>query len=557
MGFSKVLSEGDLRSLLGRLDGRRYGAYKRLRGVVFSYDFGEGIFTRIQGDPYAPPSVMEVTIPPNVHRLPSRLLDEKNLTPLLDYLARLLYSESVRLRERCGTGNSGYLGIPRPGPCVLRRSCVEASGKSLIFRFFVGLPARGRRILGGRAAEILLDRVPELFKSIMFRLRRIEEVEERITLYLDQEYIRRWLYESDHIAFVGDGSILPRESSYSPKPLRGAIPFKAPEGLEVSLRLPSGRVITGMALPREFITITGGGYHGKTTLLKAIQEGIYNHVKGDGREYVIARRGTILVRAEDGRLVSHVDISSFIEKLPAGRDTSDFSSLCASGSTSMAASMSEAIEMDAEVILIDEDTSATNLLYKDEAMTRIIREEPIKPLSMQGEAMVSRCGIGIVAVAGASSALVSAADKVILMENYVPREITEEARRIAPPISVIEYKPPRKRVFYGIRGLRKVKLRGFKLIARYENGESFELDLSNNPRIVEKAQANLIAHIVASLRKPDEPMYVSELVRWVNLTLRERGFEAFVKPVTPDLALVDGIDVVWTLNRLRNASFSQ
>ncbi|HDD66227.1 MAG TPA: ATP-binding protein, partial [Nitrososphaeria archaeon] len=177
--------------------------------------------------------------------------------------------------------------------------------------------------------------------------------------------------------------------------------------------------------------------------------------------------------------------------------------------------------------------------------------------SMQGEAMVSRCGIGMVAVAGASSALVSAADKVILMENYVPREITEEARRIAPPISVIEYKPPRKRVFYGIRGLRKVKLRGFKLIARYENGESFELDLSNNPRIVEKAQANLIAHIVASLGKPDEPMYVSELVRWVNLTLRERGFEAFVKPVTPDLALVDGIDVVWTLNRLRNASFSQ
>ena len=557
MSFTEVLGESDLREILKRLNGRRYGAYKRLRAKLLGYEFGEALLTRIQGDPYAPPSVIEITIPPNVHKLPNKFLDERCIIPLLDYLARLLHLHSRRLRRKCGTGNSGYLGTPKPSPCILRRSCVDISGRSLVFRLFIGLPAKGRRILGDKAREILLDKIPELVKAVIFQARVREDLEKHISLYLDQEYIRRWLYESDALAFIGDGSILPRESSYSIKPLKTAIPIKSPPELRARIKLPSGKTISGMILPRGFITITGGGYHGKTTLLKAIQEGIYDHVKGDGREFVISRRRTILVKAEDGRLISHVDISSFIESLPGGVDTGDFSSSCASGSTSMAAAINEAIEAGAESILIDEDTSATNLLYKDEVMNRIIREEPIKPLCMQGRSIISKCGIGIIAVAGASSSLISAADRIIIMENYLPREITEQARRYAPETSMIEYKPPRKRVFYGIRGLKKIRVSGFKLIARYENGESFELDVSNNPRIVEKGQVNFIAHVLMSLRKPSEPMYVRELIEWINSAIKDKGFEAFVKPVPPDLALVDGIDVIWVLNRLRNASFSQ
>ena len=557
MSFSKVVGEEDLRKTLRKMDGRRYGAYKKLKRVVLNYDFGEAMLTRIQGDPYAPPSVIEVTVPPTSHRIPSRFFDEKCLTPLLDYLARIAYRRSLRLKERCGTGNSGYIGVPRPSPRIIRRSSVDSSGRNLIFRIFIGLPARGRRILGMKAEELLLWKIPELIRSTLSQP-SLDDLEAHVNTYLDQEYVRGWLYENDYVAFIGDGSILPRESSYSVKPLKNAVPMKAPSGLRARIRLPSGRTIEGMAIPRGFIVITGGGYHGKTTLLEAIQEGVYDHVRGDGRELAVSRSKTVLVKAEDGRLIFHVDVSSFIGDLPGGGRTEDFSSYGASGSTSMAASISEAIEAGAEVLLIDEDTSATNMLYKDDVMTRIIRREPIKPLCMQGKSMVERCGIGVIAVAGASSSLISIADRVILMESYLPKDVTTSARSMAPPPPKLEeYEPPKRRVFYGVKGLRKIKVMGFKLVASYDDGGRFELDLSDNPRIVEKAQAKMIAHVIMSLRKPADPIFVDELAEHVNESFRDKGFEAFVKPVPPDLASVDGLDVVWALNRLRNSSFSQ
>jgi len=556
MHLSKVVSEEELEKLLRKLHGKRYGAYKRLRGVVFSYDVAEATFTKIQGDPYAPPSILEITIPPSVHGLPSKFFDERSVTPFLDFIARELYLSSVKLRKKCGTGNSGYLGIPKPGPWILRRSCTEVSGRNIILRLFVGLPARGRRILGNMALEILLDKIPEIVKSTILRPDIEERIEEHVENYLDQEYLREWLYENGYAAFVADGSILPRESSYSQKPMKNAIPFKSPQELRVKVELPSGKIVTGMAMPMGFIVITGGGYHGKTTLLEAIQDGIYDHVKGDGRELVVSRRLTIAVKAEDGRIVHHVDISSFISDLPKKRSTEDFSSLDASGSSSMAASINESIEAGAEILLIDEDTSATNLLYKDEVMAKIIRREPITPLSSQGRSIIEKTGIGIIAVAGASSSLIQNANEVILMENYEPIRITEEAKQyVIEPINEAEYKPPKRRIFYGIRGLRKVKAVGFKLMAKYEDGTVFELDLSRYPRIVEKGQVALIAHALMNLKRPTKPMYVSELVKHVNKLFKERGFQAFADPVPPDLTAIDGFDLAWVLNRLHNASF--
>lgn len=269
MSFSKIVGEEDLRKTLRKIDGKRYGAYKRLKGVMLDYDFGEAMLTRIQGDPYAPPSVIEITIPPSSHKISSKFFDERRLTPLIDYLARALYRISVKLREKCGTGNSGYIGVPKPSPCILRKSSADSSGRNIVFRIFVGLPARGRRILGKKAEEILLWKIPELVRSTIFQL-RFDDLEAHVSTYLDQEYVRSWLYENDCIAFIGDGSILPRESSYSVKPLENAVPMRAPSELRTRIRLPSGRVVEGMAIPRGFIVITGGGYHGKTTLLEAI-----------------------------------------------------------------------------------------------------------------------------------------------------------------------------------------------------------------------------------------------------------------------------------------------
>ena len=554
-----TISLSELKRLIRSIDGRGYGAYKRLKGLVVSYEIAKLRFTKVQGDPHAPPSIAEVVIPFRTHKLPEDLLKPEYMTPLTDFIARELYKITRSIRRKCGSGYSCYVGVPQPGPWILRRSCAEFEGRDLILRFYVGLPARGRRVLGSQAVALLLEGIPKVIKHVVRLRARASEIRDHIMNYIDQEYMRKWLYERRYVAFVGNGSILPRESSISEKPMRGAVPFKSPEALEEAIELPSGRVVKGMALPEGLTVVTGGGYHGKTTLLEAIQEGIYDHVAGDGREFVVSRKYTVLVKAEDGRIVSHVDISSFISRLPSGEDTADYVSLDASGSTSMAASISEAIEVGAEVLLIDEDTSATNLLYKDEVMSELIPDDPIKTLDSQVRDLIRKTGVSVVAVMSASSSFLGIADKVIRMRRYLPEDITHLARDRGRYSSSQQasYRQPKWRIFRGIEGLKKLKSSGYKLVAEYANGERFELDLSYYPRIVEKGQVKFIACIMKKLRSLRNPMSVRELVSYINNLISEEGFSAFVEPVPPDLTEADGFDVVWVLNRFYRALFTQ
>ena len=548
----------ELGSILRRLEGRGYKAYGELRGLRIDYGLAEARLARVQGDPFATPSILEARLPLRRLGLPSRLYRGKASTPFTDYVARLAWRAAERHSGKCGTGNSCYLGFPAPGPWILPRSCAELLDGYLVVRLYVGLPARGRRILGREAERLLVRGVREVLGAVVRMGGEAERVERHVETFLDQEYLRGWLYENGYAFFVADGSILPRESSLSERPMKNAVPFQSPGELRVSVELPSGRRVTGMAAPMGVFLVTGGGYHGKTTLLEAVQQGIYNHVEGDGRELVVSRRGTVLVKAEDGRLVHHVDISAFISSLPGGVDTRNFSTLDASGSTSMAASIAEALEAGAEVILIDEDTSATNLLFKDSHMARLIPSEPIKPLSMLARSLSRSLGVGLTVVSGSSASFVPCSDKVILIDNYVPRDVTGKAKGLAGnTCPERDFPHPRRRVFHGIRGLRRVKARGFKLVADYVGGRKFELDLEHYPRIVERGQVRLLALMVERLASPRRPLSVSEIPDAVEEKLLREGFRAFASPVPPDLTYVAGFDLVWVLNRMYNAIFVQ
>ncbi|WFO74601.1 ABC-ATPase domain-containing protein [Desulfurococcaceae archaeon MEX13E-LK6-19] len=550
---------GELYDIISKINWRGYKAYKRLKGLIIDYGLATGYFTRIQGDPFAPPSWFEVVIPKSVHGFPSRWLHGRESIALSDYIARKLYAILKSHRRKCGTGNSCYLGVPKPSPRILKRSCVEIDDNgSLILRFHVGLPARGRKILGGEAIDLIIDKIELVLRSIVSLKNRLNEIKEHISIFIDQEYLRDWLKKNGYIAFVADDSILPRESSLSEKPMLNAVRFKTPESLRKTITLPSGRRISGMAIPEGVFLITGGGYHGKTTLLEAIQDGIYSHIKGDGREFVVTRKNTIIVKAEDGRIVHCVDITSFLDKLPGGRDTTCYSSLDASGSTSMASSISEAVEAGCEAILIDEDTSATNLLFKDHVMAKIIRLEPIKPLSVQAKSFYNKTKCSLVVIASASSAFIPAADKIIVMENFEPRDITMEAKKFFQETSIeAGYNPPRRRVFHGIKGVKKVKARGYKIKITYVNGEQFELDLNGYDRIVETGQVKMIAQIIEYFAKNNVKYSSRELIEYIDKTLEEKGFKAFTRPIPPDLTMVSGFDVYWVLNRIPRAVFKQ
>jgi len=321
----------DLADVLKSIDGKRYSLYSRLRNVHVVFEEGIYRLTKIQGDPHAQPSIIEVVLPFSKHGFPKKLLSNKSTIPFTDYITRKLYRICAKYTRKCGSGNSCYIGVPKPSPRILLRSSVEVNEKlDIILRFYVGLPARGRRILGKEAINVLCKKVPAIVKSVVSLRESIESIEDYVRNFLDQEFLREWIEKRDYMFFIGNGSILPRESSISEKPMRNPVLFKSPETFEVEVQLLSGKKIRGMAAKRGILIITGGGYHGKTTLLKAIQEGIYDHIVGDGREYVVSRKNTVYVKSEDGRVVNNVDISSFISNLPTAEDTSNFSSLNAS-----------------------------------------------------------------------------------------------------------------------------------------------------------------------------------------------------------------------------------
>jgi len=427
-----------LERTLTQIDGRGYASYKQLIG---SYQLGaiQLAIDHVQVDPYAPPSRMRVILDPNTAKLPADLTnDVTGRRAVADFLTRR-FSEIAHhvLPPPSGTGNSGLVSIGQPGQEILERTSVVIASDRIEARIDVGLPASGRRARGLKASKLLTSLLPKVTEaSLVFANLDQRALREHVVLHRDQEWLRSQLSPRGLVAFVGDGAILPRRSGDSDLPLsdKAAVPFSSPDSLRVNFQLPSGQRIAGMGIPEGVTIIVGGGYHGKSTLLRAIERGVYPHVAGDGREWVISRADAVSIRAEDGRAVTGVNISPFISNLPSGIDTRSFSTTNASGSTSQATNLVEAIDAGASTLLIDEDTSATNFMIRDERMRTLIPadREPITPFVDRVQPIFTELGVSTILVAGGSGAFFSAADRIISLDHYVAHDVTNEARKIAP-----------------------------------------------------------------------------------------------------------------------------
>ena len=376
----------DLKRLLTSIDHKSYPAYKDVRGA---YDFNTYILSidHVQGDPFASPSKVSIQVRHAKAGFPAELFDTPwKKTALEDYLLRCFSREIGRLSFKA-----------------------KGSGKSELIRIF-------------------FDFLPGCVENVFFyRRQNNAEIKKHITLADDQQFIRNELKRLDLVSFVADGSILPRETGVSDRPMKGSVAFHSPDSLRITLNLPGHGPIPGMAIHRGITLIVGGGYHGKSTLLKALESGVYNHIPGDGREYVITDETAVKLRAEDGRSINHVDISLFIRDLPNKKDTTCFSTADASGSTSQAAAVIESIEAGTRAFLIDEDTSATNFMLRDDLMQRIVSrdKEPITPFIERARDLYKQAGISTVLVAGSSGAYFFIADTIIQMDAYRPFDITE------------------------------------------------------------------------------------------------------------------------------------
>lgn len=418
----------DLRRLLESIDRKSYPAYKSAQGA---YQFGNFTLSidHVQGDPFAAPSKVSITVAHQKAGYPVDFFDKLwKKTAFEDYLIRQFGKEIAQYNFKAkGSGKSGLIAISSPGPEILSRTACECSKTGITARFEVGFPANGRTINSGELIRILFDFLPRCVRNVFFYAsRNPKEVKSVIDLAEDQQFIREELKRLHLTAFIANGAVLARESGVSSRPMKNGVPFASPESQKITLTLPHKGELSGMTVHEGITLIVGGGYHGKSTLLKALELGVYNHIAGDGREYVITDDTAMKLRAEDGRSINQVDISLFINDLPNKKNTKNFSTPDASGSTSQAAAVIESWESGSRVFLIDEDTSATNFMLRDELMQQIISrdKEPITPFIERARDLYEKAGISTIMVAGSSGAYFYIADTIIQMDCYRPVDIT-------------------------------------------------------------------------------------------------------------------------------------
>ena len=561
------MQQTDLREILRRIDHKGYPAYKETKG---KYDFTNYLLSidHVQGDPFASPSKLSVWVKGTKAGFDESLYDTKEKRIALE--DHLLRNMARQVREYSfkakGSGKSGLISVTNPGQEILERTAcqIDVTNGNVVLRLEVGFPANGRTINAKELEKILFDFLPVCVKKTLFsRAYNPERLEKVAALATDQCYIREKLRDMGLVAFVANGAVLPRKSGVSMLPMKDGVAFTSPKSMEVTLELPNKGTVTGMGIPKGITLIVGGGYHGKSTLLKALELGVYNHIAGDGREYVITDETAMKLRAEDGRSIQKTDISMFIRNLPNGKDTESFYTEDASGSTSQAANTVEAIEAGANVFLMDEDTSATNFMIRDELMQKVVTRdmEPIIPFIDRVEELYSEYGISTILVAGSSGSYFYKADHIIQMKEYVPIEITEMAKKEAAnfkiPLPDIDKssKPSFNRVVrhdaaFAKNDRIKMKTMGTESISINKD----MVDLRYMEQLTDSEQLNAIAQMIKHLKLNawNGRLTVGDAVEQLYRRIEEKGFAAFIKGDLPgNLALPRKQELYGAINRCR------
>ena len=558
----------DLAQDLARMDGRSYGFYKDLRGRTYALGPHQLTFEHVQGDPFASPSRICVEAPTTRLALPQSAYHSADARrAAADCLHRAIVQGLAAARRKTGSGKSGLLEILSVGQQVLERTAATV-GKDggLQLRLSVGLPAAGRRILGREAATLMTGRLPEILNGVLDRLdhhtlgRHVRGIEDQIGL-------RKQLAEQGLVAFLAEGSVLPRRNGADDRPMDGAISLEVPAALACELEAPHAGKLRGLGIRAGVTLIAGGGYHGKSTLLAALANGVYDHIPGDGREYCVTVDSAVSIRAEDGRSVRGVDLRPFINALPLGRRTDWFDTDDASGSTSQAAAIVEALEVGATVFLIDEDTAATNFMIRDSRMRRLVPndKEPITPYLDRVRQLWDERGVSSILVVGGAGDYLDVADTVIHMDEYRPRDVTARAKEIAQSLPQTEAGPQCPGVWLpaaarrpdpgsldASRGRKAERVRSVKTRAIEFGSE--EIDVSLLFQLIDAAQCRMIGDVLLECSRElcDGRRSVAAILDLVDARINERGLEAVTQAGFGDRARARRFEIAAALNRLRS-----
>ncbi|EIE9606666.1 isopentenyl-diphosphate delta-isomerase [Vibrio parahaemolyticus] len=544
-----------LTATLKKIEKQNYRAYQQIKG---QYDFTD--FTlfidHVQGDPYASASRFRATRAWSLTGL-EWLKDE---SPAFQRAARDFIARSFEQFAK----QENTVSIALNGQTVLDSTAVLFTEEGIELRFRVNLPAEGRSVLGKKANNILTFHLPKFIRrATLERELDKEAMVKHCQVVEDQSALREQLEAHNLVAFVANGSVLPRIAGNCDLPMKEAVEFTAPESLQVTLHAPNKGYVTGLGIPKGITLIVGGGFHGKSTLLNAIERSIYDHIPGDGREYIVTDQKAMKIRAEDGRCVHHLNLSNYINHLPMGKDTADFSTQDASGSTSQAAWLQESIEAGATSLLIDEDTSATNFMIRDERMQALVAkgDEPITPLVDRIGQLRDELDISTIIVMGGSGDYLDVANTVIQMHDYQAVDVTEKAKQVIAQHPTQRHNESEESLqTFRPRALNRVALMNiltdgkFRVSAKGKDslrfGKEFT-DLSALEQIESADEVNAIGWLWFQL---------AQLPGWGNNPAKEieemlSGEWHASLPKQGDLAKPRTLDVMAALNRMRKSQF--
>lgn len=557
----------NLETILKRIDGKSYKTYNDIKGNYKFSDYTLNIL-RVQGDPYASPSLFSIEIDLKKYRYKKELYDrESRKTAFEDYVLRKIGDTLRKRKIKSSRSIKGAdISILSPGQEIIKRSSVDIKDDILTFRFYVNLPARGRTILSKEAQNLIFNEVIKMPRTLKKENINTESLKKHIEVNEKASMIRDEIKKRDIIAFIAEGSILARKSSVDDRPMNNAVKFSAPETMKITLTLENKEQVTGMGIKKGITTITGGGFHGKTTLLNAIEKGVYNHIPGDGREYVITSYDAVKIRAEDGRTIEKVNISNFIDNLPHKKDTKKFSTENASGSTSQACNIIEALELGADTLLIDEDTSATNFMVRDRKIQELIShdKEPITPFIEKVVSIKKQKDISTIIVVGGLGDYFSVSDKVLMLDEYKVVDVTEKAKEIDMRysdskilVSSDEFKLNQRVLDSKKTPLlfrdKKCKIRGRELDELSINRES--VDIRSLEQLVENGQVLFIGEVMKKIFTNCKRTSLKETLDEMEIHLKKDNICEYLRCDKGNLVFSRKYEVGAAINRLRKEIF--
>lgn len=578
-----------LQPLLASIADQPFQNIQKLHGS-YNFPLFELSFIKMQGSPGAnPASIATVKIALSDSKIPENFLQTTECQlAVADFLIRRFRHgiDRFALQNR-GKDGSGSFNTIVLSQKMLHRDSVLFGDDAVYLRFIISLPAKGPGggVFDAEQAQIMLSQELTAIVDATFFYHHYDEqtrtlFEQFVDVQKTRAEIIQFMRQHDLIAFIANDAKLPRHSGVDDRPSlsESVKTFQSPASLQIKIPLSDGRSITGMGIKEGITCITGGGYHGKSTLIQAILAGVYAHVPGDGREYVVTREDAFFIRAEEGRSIRDVDISPFISDLPNGLKTDCFSSDNASGSTSQAANIVEAIESGSRLLLFDEDTCATNFLVRDELIKKILdaAQEPIKPLYSTVRSLWKKHHVSMIFVVGGLGYFLQKADTCLLMDNYRCDDITGKVRDRLGAIAeedapIADFAASRRLAVdnfdpvYTNPRLDKTLPKRIKDLRNAPRQLEYGMDLINLDAVLQIAEAPqilTIGYCLLALRTKlkqshDKPETIRFWIDWLESEISQHGLAVLAPDYPGMLSMPRKYELAAAINRIRSLKIFQ